>query len=213
MKYDKLQTHCCAFINYSIFFAKITQFAWAISKNVREIRSSACNYYTSEAHLELDTRAVRYIRWEKSSREERQERIKPVLDLETQLIVSILNILLHCIANHDLIAQSNKYLHLNAKVVIAVAELLDSMRYALSLFPSASFICWLCGNVRTNTVMFTSEIWTYLSIHLVLNEFNVKTIRLMQYDVIDIANFYSFFFREKRWLHAFTTSYFKYLYH
>lgn len=41
--------------------------------------------------------------------------------------------------------------------------------------------------------MFTSEIWTYLSIHLVLNEFNVKTIRLMQYDVIDIANFYSFF--------------------
>lgn len=190
MKYDKLQTHCCAFINHSIFFAKITQFAWAISKNVREIRSSAWNYYTSEAHLELDTRAVRYIRWEKSSREERQERIKPVLDLETQLIVSILNILLHCIANHDLIAQSNKYLHLNAKVVIAVAELLDSMRYALSLFPSASFICWLCGNVRTNTVMFTSEIWKYLSIHLVLNEFNVKTIRLMQYDVIDIANFY-----------------------
>lgn len=42
-----------------------------------------------------------------------------MLDLETQLIVSILNILLHCIANHDLIAQSNKYLHLNAKVVIA----------------------------------------------------------------------------------------------
>lgn len=41
--------------------------------------------------------------------------------------------------------------------------------------------------------MFTSEIWKYLSIHLVLNEFNVKTIRLMQYDVIDIANFYSFF--------------------
>lgn len=133
MKYDKLQTHCCAFINYSIFFAKITQFAWAISKNVREIRSSAWNYYTSEAHLELDTRAVRYIRWEKSTREERQERRKPVLDLETQLIVSILNILLHCIANHDLIAQSNKYLHLNAKVVIAVVELLDSMRYALSL--------------------------------------------------------------------------------
>lgn len=98
MKYDKLQTHCCAFINYSIFFAKITQFAWAISKNVREIRSSAWNYYTSEAHLELDTRAVRYIRWEKSSREERQERIKPVLDLETQLIVSILKhlVALHC---------------------------------------------------------------------------------------------------------------------
>lgn len=133
MKYDKLHTHCCAFINYSIFFAKITQFAWAISKNVREIRSSAWNYYTSEAHLELDTRAVRYIRWEKSSREERQERIKPVLDLETQLIVSILSILLHCIANHDLIAQSNKYLHLNAKVVIAVVELMDLMRYALSL--------------------------------------------------------------------------------
>lgn len=128
MKYDKLQTHCCAFINYSIFFAKITQFAWAISKNVREIRSSAWNYYTSEAHLELDTRAVRYIRWEKSSGEN-----KPVLDLETQLIVSILNILLHCIANHDLIEQSNKYFHLNAKVVIAVVELLDSMRYALSL--------------------------------------------------------------------------------
>lgn len=98
MKYDKLQTHCCAFINHSIFFAKITQFAWAISKNVREIRSSAWNYYTSEAHLELDTRAVRYIRWEKSSREERQERIKPVLDLETQLIVSILKhlVALHC---------------------------------------------------------------------------------------------------------------------
>lgn len=98
MKYDKLHTHCCAFINYSIFFAKITQFAWAISKNVREIRSSAWNYYTSEAHLELDTRAVRYIRWEKSSREERQERIKPVLDLETQLIVSILKhlVALHC---------------------------------------------------------------------------------------------------------------------
>lgn len=115
MKYDKLQTHCCAFINHSIFFAKITQFAWAISKNVREIRSSAWNYYTSEAHLELDTRAVRYIRWEKSSREERQERIKPVLDLETQLIVSILNILLHCIANHDLIEQSNKYFHLKCK--------------------------------------------------------------------------------------------------
>lgn len=132
MKYDKLQTHCCAFINYSIFFAKITQFAWAISKNVREIRSSAWNYYTSEAHLELDTRAVRYIRWEKSSREERQERRKPVLDLETQLIVSILK---HLVAlhNHDLIAQSNKYLHLNAKVVIAVVELLDLMRYALSL--------------------------------------------------------------------------------
>lgn len=35
--------------------------------------------------------------------------------------------------NHDLIAQSNKYLHLNAKVVIAVVELLDLMRYALSL--------------------------------------------------------------------------------
>lgn len=36
--------------------------------------------------------------------------------------------------------------------------------------------------------MFTSEIWKYLSIHLVLNEFNVKTIRLMQYDVIDIIS-------------------------
>lgn len=56
-----------------------------------------------------------------------------MLDLETQLIVSILNILLHCIANHDLIAQSNKYLHLNAKVVIAVVELMDLMRYTLSL--------------------------------------------------------------------------------
>lgn len=45
-----------------------------------------------------------------------------MLDLETQLIVSILNILLLYIANHDLIASPIKYLNLYAKVVIAVED-------------------------------------------------------------------------------------------
>lgn len=91
---------------------------------MREIRSAAWNYYTCtpEAHLELETRAVRYIIGERYHQEGRQKRIKSVLDLETQLIVSILTILLRCIAYHDLIASPNKYLHLYAKEVIAGEE-------------------------------------------------------------------------------------------